>query len=213
MWYCIIIFVFLGGIYQSTVCDIVSWYCYFFFGIIEYNSQGDHCPCTTLYCEKVHILSRTFDIISKHQLFFFLLASQFPGIIGTVDGTHERILAVSEHEPEYVNRKKPLQHQYPACLLCKKWNSRLSVNLAWSDIWCKNHSGKWIFPTIWMTHIACQVTSPCGHRIPCCKKNWLLTPFLNPANVPVSLKQVWKYVEVDKFYKFSTTHLFLCYCS
>lgn len=22
------------------------------------------------------------------------------------------------------------------------------------------------------------------------KKNWLLTPFLNPANVPVSLKQV-----------------------
>lgn len=119
-------------------CDIVSLYLYFlgvfinpryvilyhdivtFFGIIEYNSQGDHCPCTTLYCEKVHILSRTFDIISKHQLFFFLLASQFPGIIGTVDGTHVRILAVSEHEPEYVNRKKLLQHQYPACLLCKK---------------------------------------------------------------------------------------------
>lgn len=213
MWYCIIIFVFLGGIYQSTVCDIVSWYCYFFLVLSSIIHR------VTIVLVQPYIVKRfiSFPVHStlsvSTSFSFFLLASQFPGIIGTVDGTHVRILAVSEHEPEYVNRKKLLQHQYPACLLCKKWNSRLSVNLAWSDIWCKNHSGKWIFPTIWMTHIACQVTSPCGHRIPCCKKNWLLTPFLNPANVPVSLKQVWKYVEVDKFYNFSTTHLFLCYCS
>lgn len=78
-------------------CDIVSLYLYFwgvfinpryvilyhdivtFFGIIEYNSQGDHCPCTTLYCEKVHILSCTFDIISKHQLFFFFVGISISG--------------------------------------------------------------------------------------------------------------------------------------
>ncbi|KAK4294822.1 hypothetical protein Pmani_032580 [Petrolisthes manimaculis] len=35
----------------------------------------------------------------------FMAISNFPGIVGTIDGTHIRIVAPKEYEEEYVNRK------------------------------------------------------------------------------------------------------------
>lgn len=120
-------------------CDIVSLYLYFWGVFINPRYVILYHDIVTFFLVLSSIIHRVTIVLVQPYIVkrfisfpvhstlsvstsfsFFLLASQFPGIIGTVDGTHVRILAVSEHEPEYVNRKKLLQHQYPACLLCKK---------------------------------------------------------------------------------------------
>lgn len=45
------------------------------------------------------------QLYRKHWSNFFVIA-QFLGVIGAIDGTHIRILAPSENEPESVNGKK-----------------------------------------------------------------------------------------------------------
>jgi hypothetical protein len=46
----------------------------------------------------------TDDEKSSNKKGFYAIA-RFPGVIGAIDGTHVRIMAPSEHESVYVNRK------------------------------------------------------------------------------------------------------------
>lgn len=123
------------------------------------------------------------DMIRKHQADFFGIA-QFPGVIGAIDGTHVRILAPSEHEPEYVNRKN--FHSINVQLVCDASHRILDLVSTWPgathDARILRESGLFHLFERRLLPVKCHLLGDSGYPA----KDWLLTPFLNPANGPQS---------------------------
>eukprot|EP00105_Crassostrea_gigas_P019294 XP_011437737.1 PREDICTED: putative nuclease HARBI1 [Crassostrea gigas] len=119
------------------------------------------------------------DMIRKHQADFFGIA-QFPGVIGAIDGTHVRILTPSEHEPEYVNRKN--FHSINVQLVCDASHRIHDLVSTWPggthDARILRESGLFQLFERRLLPVKCHLIGDSGYPA----KDWLLTPFLNPAN-------------------------------
>lgn len=110
----------------------------------------------------------------------FLAVAGFPNVLGCVDGTFIRIIAPSENEPDYVNRKgfhslnvqAVCDAKYKITSICAKWPGSVHDSRIWREsALCQQfengvHSG--------------FLLGDSGY--PC--KRYLMTPFLNPSTAP-----------------------------
>lgn len=121
------------------------------------------------------------DIIRKHQADFFGIA-QFPGVVGAIDGTHVRIIAPSEHEPEFVNRKN--FHSINVQIVSDASHRILDLVSTWPgathDARILRESGLWQVFERRLLPVKCHLLGDSGYP----SKDWLLTPFLNPTDAP-----------------------------
>ncbi|XP_048775293.1 putative nuclease HARBI1 [Ostrea edulis] len=121
--------------------------------------------------------------IRKHQIDFFAIAG-FPGVVGAIDGTHVRIIAPSEHEVEYVNRKN--FHSINVQIVCDASYKILDIVTSWPgathDARILRESGLFQLFQRRLLPVKCHLLGDSGYP----GKDWLLTPFLNPQAGPQS---------------------------
>ncbi|XP_056004148.1 putative nuclease HARBI1 [Ostrea edulis] len=121
--------------------------------------------------------------IRKHQVDFFAIAG-FPGVVGAIDGTHVRIIAPSEHEVEYVNRKN--FHSINVQIVCDASYKILDIVASWPgathDARILRESGLFQLFQRRLLPVKCHLLGDSGYP----GKDWLLTPFLNPQAGPQS---------------------------
>ncbi|XP_061190799.1 putative nuclease HARBI1 [Saccostrea echinata] len=119
------------------------------------------------------------QIIHRHQTDFHAIAN-FPGVLGAIDGTHFRILRPTVNEEEFVNRKN--YHSINVQIVVDAHCHILDIVAKWPgsthDARILRESGiSQLFQTPGIIPVKCHLLGDSGY--PC--KNWLLTPFLNPA--------------------------------
>ncbi|XP_062602463.1 putative nuclease HARBI1 [Saccostrea cucullata] len=117
--------------------------------------------------------------IHRHQTDFHAIAN-FPGVLGAIDGTHVRILRPTVNEEEFVNRKN--FHSVNVQLVVDAHCHILDIVAKWPgsthDARILRESGiSQLFQTPGLIPVKCHLLGYSGY--PC--KNWILTPFLNPA--------------------------------
>ncbi|XP_061184638.1 putative nuclease HARBI1 [Saccostrea echinata] len=121
------------------------------------------------------------ETIRKHQADFFGLA-KFPGVIGAIDGTHIRIIAPSEHEVEFVNRKN--FHSINVQIVSDAHHRILDLVSTWPgathDARILRESGLFQIFNRRLLPVKCHLLGDSGYPL----KDWLLTPYLNPADGP-----------------------------
>jgi len=108
----------------------------------------------------------------------FMQATQFPGVVGVIDGTHIRIVAPHVNEHLYVNRKRyhsinvqvVFDAHYRIFDLVARWPG--SVH----DARILDESGLKLLFEEQHVPAGCYLLGDSGY--PC--KQWLLTPYLNP---------------------------------
>ncbi|XP_063885418.1 putative nuclease HARBI1 [Scylla paramamosain] len=108
----------------------------------------------------------------------FMEDYRFPGVVGTIDGTHIRIVAPSVDEHLYVNRKR--YHSINVQIVFDAKYRILDVLARWPgsvhDARILDESGlKALFEQNYVP-AGCYLLGDSGY--PC--KEWLLTPYLNP---------------------------------
>lgn len=130
------------------------------------------------------------ETIRKHQADFFGIAG-FPGVVGAIDGTHVRIIAPSEHEVEYVNRKN--YHSINVQIVCDASHRILDLVASWPgathDARILRESGLFQLFEQRMLPVRCHLLGDSGYP----GKEWLLTPFLNPEAGPQSHYNRYKF--------------------
>ncbi|KAK3868984.1 hypothetical protein Pcinc_025667 [Petrolisthes cinctipes] len=108
----------------------------------------------------------------------FMQIANFPGVVGIVDGTHIRIVAPTEYEEEYVNRKH--YHSINTQIVFDANYKILDVVANWPgsthDARILRHSGLLRLFETNMVPAGCHLLGDSAY--PC--KRWLLTPYLRP---------------------------------
>ncbi|XP_046574062.1 putative nuclease HARBI1 [Haliotis rubra] len=116
------------------------------------------------------------DMRRRHQGQFRAIAG-FPGVVGVIDGTHICVIAPSEHEVEYVNRKNfrslnvqlIFDSEQRICDVVAKWP------MVTHDARILNESGMQVLFEMGIMRHGCHLL---GDRASC--QRWLLTPFIQP---------------------------------
>ncbi|XP_067686105.1 putative nuclease HARBI1 [Haliotis asinina] len=115
--------------------------------------------------------------IRRNQLGFYGIAN-FPGVVGVIDGTHIQILAPSQHEPAYVNRKQ--YHSINTQVIFDHSSQIIDVVAKWPgsthDSRILTESGVCALFTRHVMPAGCHLLGDSGY--PC--RDWLLTPYLQP---------------------------------
>lgn len=115
--------------------------------------------------------------IRKNQEEFFSIAG-FPGVVGTIDGTHIQIIAPSEYENEYVNRHH--YHSINTQVVFDPFYKILDVVTKWPgsthDARILNESGLKVLFDQGRLPVHTHLLGDSGYP----SKRWLLTPFLHP---------------------------------
>ncbi len=110
----------------------------------------------------------------------FYDVAHFPNVLGLVDGSHVRIMAPHRNEPDYVNRKK--YHSINAQIICNDENMITNVVANWPG---STHDSRILRESEIGRQFARQehrgvLIGDSGYS----SKNWLMIPYLNPANDP-----------------------------
>lgn len=114
----------------------------------------------------------------------FRVIAGFPDVIGAIDGTHIRIVAPSENEAAYVNRKR--YHSINVQIVFDANFKVLDVVARWPgsvhDARILNESGLFQLFERGMVPPGCHLLGDSGYP----SKRWLLTPYLRPQPGPQS---------------------------
>lgn len=116
------------------------------------------------------------DSERRNEKSVFYNIAHFPGVIGCIDGTHVRILAPSEHEYIYVNRKgwHSINVQVICDSTCKFWN----IVAKWPG---STHDSRILRESAFYERPNKDGIILGDSGYPC--KTWLMTPFLSPNSV------------------------------
>ncbi|XP_048039240.1 putative nuclease HARBI1 [Megalobrama amblycephala] len=105
-----------------------------------------------------------------------------PGVVGVIDGTHVRIIAPSEDEHAYVNRKKI--HSINTQIVFDASYTILDIVAKWPgathDLWILQESGLRLLFESHHVPAGCHLLGDSGN--PC--RTWLLTPYIHPQPGP-----------------------------
>ena len=104
--------------------------------------------------------------------------TNFPEVVGAIDGTHIRIVAPREYEAEFVNQKRyhslniqfAFDAQYKILDAVAKWPGSVRDASIWRECDLKEKSKSRVMPG------GCVLIG--HHGYPC--QPWLLTPYLRP---------------------------------
>lgn len=112
----------------------------------------------------------------------FMAIAGLPGVVGAIDGTHIRIIAPSEDENEFVNRKKV--HSINTQVVFDANNNILDIVAKWPgathDSRILQESGLRLLFERHHVPVGCHLVGDSGY--PC--RTWLLTPYIHPQAGP-----------------------------
>ncbi|XP_072169737.1 putative nuclease HARBI1 [Diadema setosum] len=100
----------------------------------------------------------------------FFEITEFPGVVGVIDGTHVKIIAPTEHEDQFVNRKR--YHSINVQVVMDAECKLININACWPgsthDSRVEEH----------LENIDGHLLRDSGHPL----RPWLLTPVLHPQS-------------------------------
>ncbi len=149
-------------------------------------SQSTVSRCFSLFVDRLSLKLNDFvifptedDEVRRIQQGFYQM-NGFPQVVGLIDGSHVRILAPSEREGDYVNRKRyhsinvqaVCDHEQKFMNIVSKWprSCHDSFILRQSDLWDEYEAG----------NLKGFVLGDSGY----CSRSWFLLPLLNPTTNP-----------------------------